>query len=638
MVWFWALPLLLLGLTSTKVHSQTFDSITTQNLSTVEVSTWRLNWSQQGKRVLRIDTLLKMNNQFQSLSDVLSTQSPVFIKSYGPGALASSSLRGGSASQTAVLWNGFNINHPMLGQLDFSQLPSFLFDKVELEMGASSALHGSGVINGSIQLSNVPKYTNTIKAGVALNSGSFTSKKVGAFATFSTYRFNSSTRFYKHTALNNFLFMTDSNTTQRQSHNAFASLGFVQDLSVLLNARNKIEASVWYNQFSKQLPNSFAVISKASQFDENTRASFNWTNFNDRYRLSIRQGIFSDELNYTDSLLPIFSKSKCFTSTTEAELNTSLNAWSTWFIGFQYTHQNVNSSNYKQTQTATRAALVSGLQVYNTTKKIVLSTTLRQEQSSLLPVPLTGQMALELKPMPQWQVKLSSAKVYRLPTLNDWYWLPGGNPRLKPEEGYSSDACLIYSLPFQQVTLQITGSVFYKTIHNWILWLPKANFTSPDNVLKVRSRGAETQTELKYVNNKFYVYANVQTTYVLSTVEDSYLKDDASLGKQLIYTPRYAGNGTFTLGYKQCALVINHAYTGYRFSSSDHSSWLKPYHLSQVRLNYTQYLKHVSLTLNTAILNLFNTNYQVIQNFPMPLRHYEIGLTIQFNKPLKQKQ
>ena len=35
------------------------------------------------------------------------------------------------------------------------------------------------------------------------------------------------------------------------------------------------------------------------------------------------------------------------------------------------------------------------------------------------------------------QLKGSMAYNYRFPSMNDLYWRPGGNPEVKPEEGYS---------------------------------------------------------------------------------------------------------------------------------------------------------------------------------------------------------
>ena len=36
-------------------------------------------------------------------------------------------------------------------------------------------------------------------------------------------------------------------------------------------------------------------------------------------------------------------------------------------------------------------------------------------------------------------IKINAARNYHKPTLNELYWIPGGNPGLKPEDGLTAD-------------------------------------------------------------------------------------------------------------------------------------------------------------------------------------------------------
>src|SRR6187402_1862581 len=91
-----------------------------------------------------------------NLSDKLSSDVPLYLKSYGNNQLSTISIRGTTASQTAVLWNGININSPTLGQSDLALLPLYLFDQLSVRYGGSSALYGSDAIGGSILLGQQP--------------------------------------------------------------------------------------------------------------------------------------------------------------------------------------------------------------------------------------------------------------------------------------------------------------------------------------------------------------------------------------------------------------------------------------------------------------------------------------------------
>ncbi|MCK4630414.1 MAG: Plug domain-containing protein, partial [Bacteroidales bacterium] len=94
----------------------------------------------------------------RNLSELLAENTHLFIKTYGQGGLATSSLRGASASHTIVTWNGVNINSPMLGQLDFSLIPASFLDEVEVFYGAGSIRDYSGALGGSINLINEPDW------------------------------------------------------------------------------------------------------------------------------------------------------------------------------------------------------------------------------------------------------------------------------------------------------------------------------------------------------------------------------------------------------------------------------------------------------------------------------------------------
>ena len=63
--------------------------------------------------------------------------------------------------------------------------------------------------------------------------------------------------------------------------------------------------------------------------------------------------------------------------------------------------------------------------------------------------------------------------LYRLPGLNDLYWMPGGNPDLKPEYGYSAEAGSKLSWKSQNKKTKVSfePTYFNRYIYNWIIWI-----------------------------------------------------------------------------------------------------------------------------------------------------------------------
>ena len=93
--------------------------VRTIDIEEISVST-RRKLSEIGVTKTVLDTVALQQNIVHSLAEVLAQNTPIFIKSYGRGAVATASFRGTSPSHTQVLWNGMKLNSPMLGMVDFS--------------------------------------------------------------------------------------------------------------------------------------------------------------------------------------------------------------------------------------------------------------------------------------------------------------------------------------------------------------------------------------------------------------------------------------------------------------------------------------------------------------------------------------
>ncbi|MEO6302076.1 MAG: TonB-dependent receptor plug domain-containing protein, partial [Bacteroidia bacterium] len=220
---------------SYKVYGQ--DTVALQS---IEIIAKKIELSQIGKKTEQIDSTIKDQFKLNSIADVLSLNTPVFIKSYGPGALSTTAFRGGNASQTAVLWNGFNLQNAMLGQSDLALMPSFLFENIEVEYGGSSSLWGSGAVGGSIHLKNKSAFDQGLKTSANFGAGSFGLKNISSSVLYSRKRFISSSKIYSSSSNNNFNYKdtTDKENPIKQQKNAsYNFLGLMQELKFLINSK-----------------------------------------------------------------------------------------------------------------------------------------------------------------------------------------------------------------------------------------------------------------------------------------------------------------------------------------------------------------------------------------------------------------
>ena len=605
----------------------------TISLKTIDVITLKENISQIGKKIEPIDSIIKQQFKFNSVADLLNLNSSIFIKNYGPGGLSSSAFRGGNASQTAILWNGLNIQNAMLGQCDLTLMPNLLFENIQIEYGGSSSLWGSGAVGGSIHLNNNLEFNKGLHINTNIGSGSFGLFNFASDVLLSKKRFATSIKFYRTSSENNFPFNDpiDKTSVLKVQKNADYNFnGLMQEFKILINPKQIFTINTWLNYNQRNLPSYYeSNQKKRQQLDISSRIIANWVYFKSKISCSIKAAIFNDFINYNDSSAEIFSKSKSQTILIENENFYNWKRHHNFYFGINMSNNQAFIKNYESIKYLNKASFLIGNKFSFLNGKLISNVSARVEYFSVGTLPVTGGAAFEYRLFKPITIIFNAAKVYRQPTLNELYWMPGGNNNLKAEQGYTFEGGANYKKQLKDFLFQFTGAIYSREIENWILWIPSQNGSSSAiNIQKVWSRGSETTLKLNYQKNKIKLGSSIMTSYVLSTIQSSQQENNNTLNKQLIYTPRYLLNANLSVGLHNIYFIFYHQYFGYRFTTSDNSQWLNPYQVSSCRFNYTFDVKKINLSVYGSCNNMFNQNYYVLAGRPMPLRSYEFGITI----------
>ncbi|MCX6180515.1 MAG: TonB-dependent receptor [Bacteroidetes bacterium] len=609
------------------------DSLKTDEI--IIYSTRLQNFS-TGTKIQTIDSAALAQYGSGNMADLLSNESPLFIKSYGLGSLAVSSFRGGNASQTATLWNGFALNNPMYGQLDFALVPVGFSSDVRIQYGGTSALWGSAAVGGVIHINNKPKFNRGTTVGANFNAGSFQNFGEQVFVEFSEKKIVSSLKFFNSSARNNFEYYNsalDGNPKVRQLNAERKSYGVLSENSFKIGKKQNLNVAFWYQFNDRNIPPTMTqLISTNNQKDESYRATAEWQYRGKKVNYFIRSAYFDEGLNYNSSL----SRSKIFI--TESEMKYTFSESHFINAGLNNTLAQASSEGYTENLQQDKFALFASYRYQSKNEKISASASLRQEMVNNKMVPFTYSAGGDFKITKWLSAKSSFSKVYRVPTLNDLYWNPGGNPDLMPESGFSGDAGLILKLEKKdKVCFRFEPSIFNRNIDNWIIWLPGQTYWSPQNVMKVWSRGVESVSRVRFQIGDFKMGFSVMTNYAVSTNMQSKSVGDASVGRQLIYVPMYSGHAKFWVEYKGFLLSYSHSYTGYRYTSTDNTQYLAPFNIANIYAAKNFIVKGLQLSAFVQIDNLFNQQYQVVLSRAMPLRYYNTGLTIKFNHATKIK-
>ncbi|MGZ4033764.1 MAG: TonB-dependent receptor plug domain-containing protein [Bacteroidia bacterium] len=615
---------------------------TAKQLQIVEVSSSRLAIFSSANKTEKLDSSILNRYSTNNLADVLTNESQVFIKSYGMGSLATTSLRGAAATQTAILWNGFNIQGPMNGLVDMALIPANFINEAKIQYGGAGALWGSGAVGGSIHLNNIGVFDRGISVSANTSFGSFSDRQQQVQVEISKKRFVSSVKLFNHDAKNDFPFINIAQSGkphEKQSNAELKEYGLMQENYFQINARQKINTHFWYQFNDRNIPPSMTQnINVANQKDVLYRITSEWERTGDKMKLLARAAYFDEFLFYNDSLISLNSKSRTKVFITEAESRFSITKYDLVNIGVNNTYSEAITTDFIRNPHQNRTAVFASYKIHslNDSWNAVLSA--RQEFMENKSIPFIPSLDIKGRILKYFYLKANAAKHYRIPTFNDLYWAQGGNPNLNAESGWSEEVSIENIVSKKIISWELAATVFNRNIDNWIIWLPNDyGIWSPENILKVWSRGVEYKVKFSLEKNKFKFLFSGLYNYVLSTNEKAATASDNSLGKQLIYVPIQNAQGTISVSYKGTSLSYTQIYTGYRYTLSDNTDYLNPYTIGNVNLSQTFSFASSKIKVFLQINNVWKETYQVLEYRAMPLLNYQVGLSLQFNQPNKKQ-
>lgn len=600
---------------------------TTLQFQTIEITAPRLNAFRIGTKKTAFTNFQKITTTTQDLGTALSLNTPIFIKNYGPGRLATTSIRGASAAQTVVLWNGFNLNNSMLGQSDFSLIPAFFMDGIAVQYGSNSTAWGSGAVGGTIILENKATFQKGWTAHWNSSIGSFDNYFNGLSVGFSNERITSTTKAFYQTGENDF--PIKNGRSDKLPHSQVKKWGILQKNGFKIKDNQQLDLNLWYQTADRNLPpNLVQTTSDARQEDESFRSSLNWKYIQSNAILQIRSGLFYERLFYQDPVDLIDSRSRTWTYRNEVEWTKSFSTTHSLNLGGNYAHLTAKSpGNYEGTPQQNRTALFAMYQWKPSNQKWQTQLSIRQEWVDDKATPFIPALGIEGQLSNHFSISGNISRSYRVPTFNDLFWQNLGQKDLLSEDGWNQEIGLNYTFNSQW---KFSTTAYNRNVDNWIIWQPNSGIWTPQNLQKVWSRGLENtlnwQQQFKDLNLQFSL--NYDLTF--STNQQSISARDNTKGKQLIYVPKHKLNATLQAEWKDWTLAYYHLYTSKVYTLFDNSDALPSYHLDHLYLYKKFGKQQLKGTAFVKFNNLFGVNYQVVAQYAMPKQNFEIGWQIGF--------
>jgi outer membrane cobalamin receptor len=229
------------------------------------------------------------------------------------------------------------------------------------------------------------------------------------------------------------------------------------------------------------------------------------------------------------------------------------------------------------------------------------------------------------------RVRASYKDVYRVPTFADLYYLRAGNAGLKPEKATQFNAGLTWVGAFGKVIryASISADGYYNRVDDKIVALPTLYIWRMMNMGTVDIKGTDINVVAEASLHE-KVSLTFSGSYTFQRSIDVTSPDAKNYKDQIPYTPRHTGTGSFAfeMPWLNVSYLLTAVGKRYALPQNTAVNRIDRYTEQSVSLNRTFNLKPFSLRLQGEIINLADTQYDVIQYYPMPGRSWRLTATI----------
>lgn len=599
----------------------------------------------KGSREWNMDSLSLANAQMGNLTELFREMPSVAVKRYAPGGLATPTIRGTGAGHVQTFWEGLPVNSPMLGQQDFALGAGSLFDQVALRYGGASLQEGSGGLGGAIRLGNAiardfhPRYSLKVRE----QYGSFLSNASNVDLAASNGKWGTNSKLYLNTARNHFPFPNiglAGTPLQRLQNAAFLQWGGLQEL-FFSPSRQRFVARLWLLNSARDLPPTMLVQdARESQTDQTLRSMLEWKAPTRKGAIETKAGWFREAMTYRNPLAGIVAPSRLnrWIAQSDYDHMQEVRKLALKGAGIRLLYDQATTEGYADSVAEFLASAYAKGE-WHLHGRNFLSLLLREEYAAAQFSPilgyLGGQFDLGVKGL---SLHANASRNHRFPTLNDRYWVPGGNPNLRPELSHGGEAAVVYTAAHKRNLFHAELGGYVSQVNDWILWVPvTAAIWQPENVQRVTAMGIEAILRKTGSLGNLDYRMDAHYTFSSSRNQD---------GHQLIYTPQHNASLRLNLAWTSWSLQCFQDWNSRRYTVMDNSEWIKGFGTTDLSLGWkyedTRHSPPVHhrleaiqrryyFQLQAGLRNLANVHYQTVAWRPMPGRSFFFRVDIVFS-------
>jgi len=658
---------------SSNIFAQNIENDTVKHLDEVIVTGKKITNEIIPPRRLSGEVL--QNLSAQSVADAVRFFSGVQVKDYGGiGGLKTINIRSMGTNQMGVFYDGIQLGNAQNGQIDLGRFSLDNIENISIYNGQkSSALQSAKDYGaaGTIYIQTLrPKFDENEHFLIItqLKSGSFGlinpsilwqqkfNEKI--FMTFGTEFLHANGKYKFHFQS----FNTTADTIAMRKNGDITA--FRGEISLFGNIKNGEWKVQFYNYNSERgLPGYIAANvfeHKERQADNNFFTQLSVKQRFNKYLFLINAKYANDFTQFTDAKPLNYHQNEIYFS-----FANSYKPFKIWEIALSADYQYNNLfSNRKDFPFPVRNTFLTA---FSSNFKLNFV----KIQTSLLGTFVKDEVRIGVaqKQKPQFTPAIMAAfspfhrfpldfrafykRIFRMPTFNDLYYTIATNSYLKPEfvQQYDFGLEYIFFQSKEQRTknkdrfvrnLNVSADFYYNYVENKIVAVPTFNpfRWQMMNLGKVKIFGVDFSSDVEFLLYKDLIL-NILANYSFENARDFSDKKDTFYGHLIPYAPQNCVTVAANFQYKKFRFNYSFLYTGERFSSSENyaQNHLAAFQTHDISVGYSFITKskeqrtktgRQKLSVNLDINNIFNQQYDVVLNYPMPGINFKFAAKWEF--------
>lgn len=606
------------------------------------------------------------------MADALHRLPGITLRDYGgAGGMKTVSVRGFGAKHTGVSYDGVMLSECQSGEIDLSRYSLDNVEGLSLTIGDNDDIFIPARQSSTPAVLNIETLrmrTDDIRPHLTaqVKQGSF-----GLISPFVRYEQNLSNRFafslvgeytyadndYPYSIQNGNETVSDRRSNSRMN-SWHGELNFLYQT----NRVSRLSGKLYYYDNDRQLPgqvhyytnlsgealrdrNAFGQLLYQTRWDDKLSlkwlAKYNWAE--SVYRDRMMQGGVNDasywQREVYSSAVLLYTPDERWAmdySMDYAFNNLNGSSWRT-LVGKPYRHTMLQSATAKYQSRRLKVIVRLLLSLYLNGQSEMPATTRQdvQQNSADNMQRLSPSLSVSYKLLADQDlyVRASYKNIFRSPTFNESYYYHYGSTNLKPESTDQLNVGVTYTAPLSRRNmLTVTLDGYYNHVKDMIVAVPQNMFVwTCVNLDKVRSYGLDATMRASRQVAEGHQVA-VAGSYSYQRVEDRNNPEATTYGYQVAYMPRHQGSLSVSYENPWVNVSLHGTSVSSRWPNNNHyeGTLIAGYTDCGATL-WRQFRWHRhQLEARFDLKNVFDKHYEIVANYPMPGRNYQISINYKF--------